>query len=119
MAVSVLLAILGGELLLQRNYGRKDAVRGWPRQPVAPALLTAAIVASVLLAAVLVITASGEAALNRPPNWIPTAAATAAVVLAVLPVLVAAGAVISVIPVPKLARKPAAPAPPVPAESVR
>lgn len=30
MAVSVLLAILGGELLLQRNYGRKDAVRGWP-----------------------------------------------------------------------------------------
>lgn len=85
MAVSVLLAILGGELLLQRNYGRKDAVRGWPRQPVAPALLTAAIVASLLLAAALAVTASGEAALNRPPSWIPTAAATAAVVLAVLP----------------------------------
>lgn len=117
MAVSVLLAILGGELLLQRNYGRKDAVRGWPRQPVAPALLTAAILASVLLAAVLVITASGEAALNRPPSWIPTAAATAAVVAGA--VLVAAGAVISVIPVRKLARNPAPSAPPVPAESVR
>ena len=85
MAVSVLLAILGGELLLRRNYGRKDALRGWPNQPVAPALLTAAIVASLLLAAVLTVTAFGEAALNRPPSWIPTAAATAAVVLAVLP----------------------------------
>jgi len=85
MAVSVLLAILGGELLLQRNYGRKDALRDWPHQPVAPALLTVAIVAFLLLAAVLTVTAFGEAALNRPPSWIPTAAATAAVVLAVLP----------------------------------
>jgi hypothetical protein len=85
MAVCVLLAILGGELLLQRNYGRKDAVRGWPRRPVAPALLTATVVASALLAGVIAVTAFGEAALDRPPSWIPTAAATAAVVLAVLP----------------------------------
>ncbi|KRE58098.1 hypothetical protein ASG92_23380 [Arthrobacter sp. Soil736] len=30
-------------------------------------------------------TAFGEASLDRPPSWIPTAAATAAVALAVLP----------------------------------
>jgi hypothetical protein len=194
MAVCVLLAILGGELLLQRNYGRKDAIRGWPRRPVAPALLTATVVGSALLAGVIAVTAFGEAALDRPPSWIPTAAATAAVVLAVLPaafavrrrhgigttvrgldaalraitayrivrtlaaflaaesggllitasyawtpllephatppqnwmpavvagaVLVAAGAVISVIPVGRLASNPAPSAPPVPAEPVR
>ncbi|TSE14863.1 hypothetical protein B1A87_001945 [Arthrobacter sp. KBS0703] len=48
-------------------------------------LITAAVVASLLLAVVLAVTASGEAALGRPPSWIPTAAATAAVVLAALP----------------------------------
>jgi lysylphosphatidylglycerol synthetase-like protein (DUF2156 family) len=85
MAVCGLLVILGGELLLQRNYGRRDAIRGWPRRPVAPALLTATVVASALLAGVIAVTAFGEAALDRPPSWIPTAAATAAVVLAVLP----------------------------------
>lgn len=85
MAVCVLLAILGGELLLQRNFGRRDAIRGWPRQPVPPVLLTATVVASLLLAGVIAVTAFGEAALDRPPSWIPTAAATAAVVLAVLP----------------------------------
>jgi hypothetical protein len=52
---------------------------------VSPVLITAAVVASLLLAVVLAVTASGEAALVRPPSWIPTAAATAAVVLAALP----------------------------------
>jgi TRAP-type C4-dicarboxylate transport system permease small subunit len=89
MAVSVLLAILGGELLLQRNYGRRDAHRGWPRQPVAPALLTATVVASLLLAGAIAVTAFGEAALDRPPSWIPTAAATAAVAFALLPATLA------------------------------
>jgi hypothetical protein len=67
MAVCVLLAILGGELLLQRNYGRKDAIRGWPRRPVAPALLTATVVGSALLAGVIAVTAFGEEALDRLP----------------------------------------------------
>ncbi|MBT2547428.1 hypothetical protein [Arthrobacter sp. ISL-65] len=89
MAACVLLAILAGELLLERNYGAAAAVRGWPVQPVAPALLTAAIVGLLLLAVVIVMTAVGEATLPSgtpvAPGWIPTAAATAAVAVTAVP----------------------------------
>ncbi|HKS00529.1 MAG TPA: hypothetical protein VJS86_02560 [Arthrobacter sp.] len=92
MAVCVLLAILGGELLLERNYGSSAAARHWPAQPVTPALLTAAIIALLLLAVVLVLTISGEAILGArgtaaPSGWIPTAAATAAVALTAVPAI--------------------------------
>jgi hypothetical protein len=90
MAVCVLLAILAGELLLERNYGSSSAARRWPVQPVAPALLTAAIVGLLLLAVVMVPTSVGEAALASDgtpvaPVWIATAAATAAVGVTAVP----------------------------------
>jgi hypothetical protein len=89
MAGCVLLAILAGELLLERNYGTASTVRGWPVQPVAPALLTAAIIGLLLLAVVIVMTAVGEATLPSgtpvAPGWIPTAAATAAVAVTAVP----------------------------------
>jgi hypothetical protein len=92
MSVCVLLAILGGELLLERNYGSSSAARRWPVQPVAPALLTTAIIALLFLAAVIVLTVSGEAALlaagtPAPFGWIPTAASTAAVAITAVPVI--------------------------------
>ncbi|MFE4543722.1 hypothetical protein [Arthrobacter sp. NPDC056727] len=95
MAACVLLAILGGELLLQRNYGSSSAARRWPVQPVAPALLTAAIVALVLLAAVVVMTLLGEAALRAdgapaPSGWIPAAVSTAVVAVTAVPAVLAA-----------------------------
>jgi hypothetical protein len=93
MAVCVLLAILVGELLLGRNYGASSAARGWPVQPVAPPLLTAAIVATLVLAVVTVLTAVGEAALRpgtaEPPAWITTAVATAAVAVTAVPATLA------------------------------
>ncbi|MDQ1059680.1 hypothetical protein QFZ23_003581 [Arthrobacter globiformis] len=94
MASCVLLAILAGELLLERNYGASPAVRGWPVQPVAPALLTAAIIGLLLLAVVIVMTSVGEAALppgtSVAPGWIPTAVATAAVAVTAVPATQAA-----------------------------
>jgi hypothetical protein len=93
VAACVLLAILAGELLLDRNYGTDSAVRGWPVQPVAPALLTAAIIGLLLLAVVIVMTSVGEAAIPSgtpvAPGWIPTAAATAAVAVTAVPTTLA------------------------------
>ncbi|MFE5838349.1 hypothetical protein [Arthrobacter sp. NPDC056493] len=95
MAACVLLAILAGELLLARNYGSSSAaVRGWPVQPVAPALLTAAVIALLLLAAVVVMTVLGDAALGAegtpgPSGWVPTAVATAAVAATAVPAIFA------------------------------
>ncbi len=95
MAVCVLLAILAGELLLERNYGSSSAARRWPVQPVAPALLTAAIIGLLLLAVVMVLTAVGEATLASDgtpvsQGWIPTAVATAAVAVTAVPATQAA-----------------------------
>ena len=95
MAVCVLLAILAGELLLERNYGSSSAARRWPVQPVAPALLTAAIMGLLLLAVVMVPTSVGEAALASDgtpvaPVWIATAVATAAVGVTAVPATQAA-----------------------------
>jgi hypothetical protein len=94
MAAFVLLAIRAGELLLERNYGASSAYRGWPVQPVAPALLTAAIIGLLFLAVVIVLTSVGEAALPSDgtpvaPGWIPTAVATAAVAVTAVPATVA------------------------------
>ncbi|MFP3460228.1 hypothetical protein R5O87_05185 [Arthrobacter globiformis] len=93
MAVCVLLAILAGELLLARNYGDTSAVRRWPVQPVAPGLLTAAIIGTLVLAVVMVMTAVGEAALRSgtpvAPGWITTAVAAAAVAITAVPATLA------------------------------
>jgi hypothetical protein len=94
MAACVLLAILAGELLLERNYGASSAARRWPVQPVAPALLTAAIIGLLLLAVAAVMTSVGEAALPpdgtpAAPGWIPTAVATAAVAVTAVPATLA------------------------------
>jgi hypothetical protein len=80
-AAAALAIIAAGEFLMHRNHGSVDAPRTWPRQPVSPALLTAAIVAFTLLIAVEVITASGEALSARPTGWATTALATGAVVI--------------------------------------
>lgn len=93
MAGCVLLTILAGERLLERNYGASPARRGWPVRPVAPALLTAAVIGLLLLAVVMVMTAVGEAALGSGtpalPGWIPTAVATAAVAVTAVPATLA------------------------------
>ena len=95
MAAPVLLVAAAGELLLQRNYGSTGAPRTWPRQAVSPALLTTAIVAVVLFAAITVLTAAGEselhdAGLEASRGWVTAGIATAAVAaIASLPVVAA------------------------------
>ncbi|XAS66492.1 hypothetical protein V3C33_13440 [Micrococcaceae bacterium Sec5.7] len=90
MATAILLAIIGGELLLQRNYGTVDAHSDWPRQALSPALLTAAIMAILLLAVVLIVTAVGESGPGQEPGWIPTTVASAVVGLVSVPALLIA-----------------------------
>jgi hypothetical protein len=85
-AASVLLVTAAGELLIQRNYGTSEAPRGWPRQPVSPAMLTTGIAALTILAAAVIVTSSVQADLGILPSWSPTLWACAAVALvAVLP----------------------------------
>ncbi|MDQ0677473.1 hypothetical protein QFZ30_000855 [Arthrobacter pascens] len=80
-AAAALAVVAAGELLMHRNHGSVDEPRTWQRQPVSPALLTAAIVTLTLLIAVEVITAAGEALSTRPTGWTTTALATGAVVI--------------------------------------
>jgi hypothetical protein len=87
MAALVLLVIAAGELLLQHNYGRPDARRGWPRQPVSPALLTTAVVALLVFPVVLGVTALGLARLSEGPGWVPAGLLTAGLCAVALPVL--------------------------------
>jgi hypothetical protein len=104
LAAAVLLVTGAGELLLQRNYGSREAPRTWPREVVSPALLTTAIIAVALYVAVTAVTAVGEWKLReagiadslRPDSlrggsagWAIAAAATAGVAaVACLPVAV-------------------------------
>ncbi|MET1064251.1 MAG: hypothetical protein ABWX85_04715 [Arthrobacter sp.] len=90
MAASVLLVVTAGELLLQRNYGSPDASRSWPRQPVSPALLTAAVLALLVFLVVLIGTAEGNARLAEGPAWVPAGLLTAGVCAAALAVIVTA-----------------------------
>lgn len=90
MAVLVLLVIAAGELLLQHNYGRPEAPRGWPRPPVSPALLTTAVLALLAFLVVLLVTALGQARLAEGPGWVPAGLLTAAVGAVALPVLLMA-----------------------------
>ena len=90
MAAAVLLVITAGELLLQRNYGGPFAPRGWPRQPVSPALLTTAVLALLVFLIVLVVTAVGNARLAEGPGWVPAGLLTAGVCAAALPAIVTA-----------------------------
>lgn len=87
-AAAALAIIAAGELLMHRNHGSVDALRTWPRQPVSPALLTAAVVTLTILIGVVMITAAGEALSARPTGWTTTALATGLVViLSVLPLV--------------------------------
>jgi hypothetical protein len=89
-AASVLLAIAAGEFLLQRNYGSPEAPRGWPRQPVSPALLTTAVLALLVFLAVLGVTAVGQARLAEGPGWVPAGLLTAGACAASLPAFLTA-----------------------------
>jgi hypothetical protein len=84
-AASVLLVIAAGEFLLQRNYGSPEAPRGWPRQPVSPALLTTAVLALLAFLVVLGVTAAGQARLAEGPGWVPAGLLTAGACAASLP----------------------------------
>jgi hypothetical protein len=90
MTAAVLLTIAGGELVLQRNYGTRDAPRTWPRQPVSPALLTTAIVALLVFLLTLVPTAAGQALLAEEPDWAPAALFTAGTAVMALPAFLTA-----------------------------
>jgi len=89
-AASVLLVIAAGEYLLQRNYGSPEAPRGWPRQPVGPALLTTAVLALLTFLAVLSVTAAGQARLAEGPVWVPAGLLTAGAGAASLPAFLTA-----------------------------
>lgn len=89
-AASVLLVIAGGEFLLQRNHGSPEAPRGWPRQPVSPALLTTAVLALLAFLAVLSVTAAGQARLAESPGWVPAGLLTAGACAASLPAFLTA-----------------------------
>jgi hypothetical protein len=90
MTTSVLLAIAGGELVLQRNYGTRDAPRTWPHQPVSPALLTTAVLALLVFLLTLVFTAAGQALLAEEPDWAPAALFTAGTAVMTLPAFLTA-----------------------------
>ncbi|MBT2594513.1 hypothetical protein [Arthrobacter sp. ISL-72] len=90
VAVLVLLVLAAGELLLQRNYAKAGEPRTWPRQPVAPGLLTAAILALLVFLAVLVVTGHGNSLLGRDGGWVPAALASSAAVAAAIPAFCAA-----------------------------
>ncbi len=89
-SASVLLVIAAAEFLLQRNYGSPEAPRGWPRQPVSPALLTTAVLALLAFLAVLSVTAAGQARLAEGPGWVPTGLLTAGACAAALPAFLTA-----------------------------
>jgi hypothetical protein len=89
-AASVLLVIAAGEFLLQHNYGSPEAPRGWPRQPVSPALLTTAVLALLVFLAVLGVTAVGQARLAEGPGWVPAGLLTAGACAASLPAFLTA-----------------------------
>ena len=89
-AASVLLVIAAGELLLQHNYGRREAPHSWPRQPLSPALLTTAVLALLVFLVVLLVTAAGQARLGEDPGWVPAALLTAGVFAVALLTIVTA-----------------------------
>lgn len=90
VAVLVLLVLAAGELLLQRNYAKDGGPRTWPRQPVAPGLLTAAILAVLVFLAAVVVTAHGNSLLGRDRGWVPAVLASSAAVAAAIPAFCAA-----------------------------
>jgi hypothetical protein len=78
-AAAVLAVVAAGEVLLHRNYGDPGEPRHWPRQPVSPAMLSTAIVATALLTGVTVIVAVRQAELAVPASWGATAWTSVAV----------------------------------------
>ena len=89
-AVTVLAVIAGGELLLQRNYGRPEAPRTGPLQALSPAMLTTAVLALLVFLVVLVVTALGQGRLAEGPGWVPAGLLTAGTCAAALPAFVLA-----------------------------
>lgn len=89
-AVTVLAVIAGGELLLQRNYGRPEAPRTRPLQALSPAMLTTAVLALLVFLVVLVVTALGQGRLAEGQGWVPAGLLTAVTCAAALPAFVLA-----------------------------
>ncbi len=90
MAALVLFVIAAGELVLHRNYGRRDAAQRMPQQAVGPAMLVAAALSFLVYLVVLILTAVGQAGRGGTPDWAPMAALTALAVAAALPAVLAA-----------------------------
>ncbi|MFJ4206882.1 hypothetical protein ACIPY2_00260 [Paenarthrobacter sp. NPDC089675] len=68
-ATLILLVIIGGELLIARNYGDPWAPLHWPRQAVSKGLLTFACASAVMFAVTMVLTGAGQAMLVGTPVW--------------------------------------------------
>lgn len=81
VAMLVLLAIAGGDLLIGRNYGSPEAPALWPRQPVSRGLLSFAIGSGLMFAAALVFSIAAQVQPFGPNLWLAPLLATAAVFL--------------------------------------
>lgn len=69
MATLILLAIIGGELLIARNYGDPASPVRLPRQAVSKGLLTFAIVSAAVFAIAMTLSGAGQAMLVGTPSW--------------------------------------------------
>jgi hypothetical protein len=69
MATLILLAIIGGELLMARNYGDPASPAHSPQQAVSKGLLTFAIVSAVVFAIAMTLTGTGQAMMVGTPSW--------------------------------------------------
>jgi hypothetical protein len=69
MATSVLLVIIGGELLTARNYGNSQASRNWPQRALSRGLLSFAVAAAALWTVAVILTGIGQALVNGAATW--------------------------------------------------
>lgn len=68
-ATLILLVIIGGELLIARNYGDPGAPPLWPRQAASKGLLTLAVASAAVFALAMVLTGAGQSMLVGAPTW--------------------------------------------------
>ncbi|QOT16182.1 hypothetical protein [Paenarthrobacter sp. YJN-5] len=69
MATSVLLVIIGGELLTARNYGNSQAPGNWPQRVLSRGLLAFAVAAAALWTVAVILTGIGQALVNGAATW--------------------------------------------------
>lgn len=65
----ILFVIIGGELLIARNYGDPEARQHRPQQAVSRGLLTFAIVSAAVFALAMALTGTGQSMLVATPSW--------------------------------------------------